>query len=94
MPTAFEDGSDGITFIVEDVTTRKKYEEMLRISEARYRGLVQSSGEAIIGNDPAGNIISWNPAAERLWGYRESEVLGRPLNILVPSAGQKDLQVS
>ena len=63
VPTAFEDGSDGITFIVEDVTTRKKYEEMLRISEARYRGLVQSSGEAIIGNDPVGNIISLEPCS-------------------------------
>jgi PAS domain-containing protein len=54
VPTAFEDGSDGLTFIAEDITPRKKYEEMLRISEARYRGLVQSSGEAIIGMIPTG----------------------------------------
>jgi PAS domain S-box-containing protein len=91
VPTAFEDGSDGLTFIVEDITTRKKYEEMLRISEARYRGLVQSSGEAIIGIDPEGNIISWNPAAERLWGYREGEALGRPMTILVPAGSLEDL---
>ena len=91
VPTAFEDGSDGLTIIVEDITTRKKYEEMIRISEARYRGLVQSSGEAIIGNDPDGNIISWNPAAERLCGYREEEVLGRPMSILVPAGSLDDL---
>jgi len=91
VPTAFEDGSDGLTFIVEDITTRKKYEEMLRISEARYRGLVQSSGEAIIGNDAGGNIISWNPAAERLCGYPEGEVLGRPMTILVPAGSGEDL---
>jgi PAS domain S-box-containing protein len=91
VPTVFEDGSDGLTFIVEDITTRKKYEEMIRISEARYRGLVQSSGEAIIGNDPDGNIISWNPAAERLCGYREEEVLGRPMSILVPADSLDDL---
>ena len=91
VPTAFEDGSDGLTFIVEDITTRKKYEEMLRISEARYRGLVQSSGEAIIGNDAGGNIISWNPAAERLCGYPEGEVLGRPMNLLVPAGSGEDL---
>jgi PAS domain S-box-containing protein len=91
VPTAFEDGGDGLTFIVEDITTRKRYEEMLRISEARYRGLVQSSGEAIIGNDPEGNIISWNPAAERLCGYREEEVLGKPMSVLVPAASQDDL---
>jgi PAS domain S-box-containing protein len=91
VPTAFEDGSDGLTFIVEDITTRKKYEEMLRISEARYRGLIQSSGEAIIGNDPGGNIISWNPAAERLCGYKEGEVIGKPMNLLVPAGSQGDL---
>jgi len=91
VPTAFEDGSEGLTFIVEDITTRKKYEEMLRISEARYRGLVQSSGEAIIGNDPDGNIISWNPAAERLCGYKEQEILNRQMSILVPAASEGDL---
>ena len=84
VPTAFEDGSDGSTFIAEDITSRKKYEERLRLSEARYRGLVQSSGEAIIGNDPDGNIISWNPAAERLYGYSEAEVLNKPFNMLIP----------
>jgi PAS domain S-box-containing protein len=91
VPTAFEDGSDGLTFIVEDITSRKKYEEMLRISEARYRGLVQSSGEAIIGNDPDGNIVSWNPAAERLFGYREEEVRGKPMDIVVPAGSQESL---
>ena len=90
VPTAFEDGSDGLTFIVEDVTTQKKYEEMLRISEARYRGLVQSSGEAIIGSDPAGIVISWNPAAERLCGYKEGEIIGKPLSLLVPTGGKEN----
>jgi PAS domain S-box-containing protein len=91
VPTVFEDGSDGLTFIVEDITTQKRYEEMLRISEARYRGLVQSSGEAIIGNSPDGSILSWNPAAERLCGYRESEVVGKPMSMLVPAGCQTEL---
>jgi PAS domain S-box-containing protein len=91
VPTAFEDGSDGLTFIVEDITSRKKYEERLRISEAQYRGLVQSSGEAIIGNDTDGNIISWNPAAERLCRYREVEILGKPMSLLVPAGCKEDL---
>jgi PAS domain S-box-containing protein len=91
VPTVFEDGSDGITFIVEDITSRKKYEEMIRISEARYRGLVQSSGEAIIGNGPEGEVISWNPAAERLCGYKEEEIIGKPISILVPAESRQDL---
>lgn len=91
VPTVFEDGSDGLTFIVEDITTRKKYEEMLRISEARYRGLIQSSGEAIIGISPDGSVISWNPAAERLCGYNEAEAVGKPVCLLVPADSQAEL---
>jgi PAS domain S-box-containing protein len=83
VPTAFEDGSEGFTFIAEDVTSRKKYDEMLRISEARYRGLVQSIGEAIVGISPEGIVASWNPAAERLYGYRETEILSKPVAILL-----------
>ena len=91
VPTAFEDGSDGFTFIAEDVTSRKKYEEMLQISEARYRGLVQSIGEAIIGSSPEGTIISWNPAAERLFGFREAEVLSSPITALLTGNSQNEL---
>jgi PAS domain S-box-containing protein len=90
--TAFEDGSEGFTFIIEDITTRKRYEQMLEISEARYRGLVQSSGEAIIGNNPEGGIVSWNPAAEQLFGYTESEVLGKPIHTMIASGGRQDLE--
>jgi PAS domain S-box-containing protein len=91
VPTAFEDGTDGITLIIEDVTAQKKYHQMLEISEARYRGLVQSSGEAIIGMTATGRIASWNPAATRLYGYEEPEVLMEPLQKLVPESGRKDL---
>jgi len=93
VPTAFEDGSDGFTFIAEDVTSRKKYEEMLRISEARYRGLVQSIGEAIIGTAPDGSITSWNPAAERLYGLKEAEVLSKQITELLSGKSRNELSV-
>lgn len=91
VPTAFEDGSDGFTFIAEDVTSRKRYEEMLRISEARYRGIVQSIGEAIIGSTPEGTITSWNPAAERLYGFTGGEVLSKPITDLLTGRSQEEL---
>jgi PAS domain S-box-containing protein len=92
VPSAFEDGSDGFTFIAEDVTAGKKYEEMLRISEARYRGLVQSIGEAIIGSSPEGLIMSWNPAAERLYGFTDGEVLSKPITDLLTGTSQDELK--
>jgi len=91
VPTAFEDGSDGFTFIAEDVTGRKKYEEMLRISEARYRGIVQSIGEAIIGSSPEGLITSWNKAAERLYGFTDGEILSKPITDLLSGSSRDDL---
>ena len=91
VPTAFEDGTQGFTFIIEDITTQKKYQEMLEINEAKYRGLVRSSGEAIIGTTPEGRIVSWNPAAERLYGFTEGEVNGKPLTMLTEEALYRDV---
>lgn len=46
--------------------------------------LVRSSNDAIYSKDPQARITSWNPAAERLYGYAADEVLGQPISILVP----------
>jgi PAS domain S-box-containing protein len=93
VPTVFENGSEGFTYIIEDTTTQKKYQEMLEISEAKYRGLVQSSGEAIIGMTIDGGLVSWNPAAELLFGYTEEEILKKPVHILVPPDLQGVLEI-
>jgi PAS domain S-box-containing protein len=93
VPTVFENGSEGYTYIIEDTTTQKKFQDMLEISEAKYRGLVQSSGEAIIGMTINGGLVSWNPAAELLFGYTEDEILKKPVHILVPPDLQGVLEV-
>ena len=84
VPTVFENGSEGFTYIIEDTTNQKKYQQMLELSEAKYRGLVQSSGEAIIGMTSDGGLVSWNPAATNLFGYSEEEILKKPIHLLVP----------
>ena len=47
---------------------------------------MKSSSDAIITAALSGSIESWNPAAERIFGYKASEALGKPLSMLSPRA--------
>lgn len=46
--------------------------------------LVEAAGDAIVAADPEGNIVLWNPAAERIFGFSRSEALGRSLDLIIP----------
>lgn len=48
--------------------------------------IIEWSNDAIIGTDDRDVITSWNPAAERLFGFTASEAVGRPFEMLVPPA--------
>jgi PAS domain S-box-containing protein len=50
---------------------------------------VQAAGDAIIAADEDGLIIFWNPAAERIFGYTESEALGHSLDLIIPERFRK-----
>jgi PAS domain S-box-containing protein len=60
-------------------------EQALQASEARFRTLVESATDAIVLTDHGGHNISWNQAAERLFGYSKQDALGRPVTILIPA---------
>ena len=46
--------------------------------------VVQSAEDAIVSVDLNGAILTWNPAAERLFGYSAAEVRGRPIDVIIP----------
>jgi PAS domain S-box-containing protein len=70
---------------VKDLAVKvERAENALNESEERFRAVAQSANDAIILADEAGNIISWNKAAERFFNYAEEEVLGRPLTFIMP----------
>jgi diguanylate cyclase (GGDEF)-like protein/PAS domain S-box-containing protein len=58
--------------------------DALRQSESRLRSVADSANDAIIAADAEGRILSWNPGAERMFGYREDELLGGSLSLLMP----------
>jgi len=72
-----------VTAAIRDVTDRKK-------AEAKFRGLLEAAPDAIVGVDPAGRITLVNAATERLFGYRREELIGQPVEILVPDAVRAD----
>ena len=63
--------------IARDVTERRRSEEQLRASEARFRSLVETAPSAIIGLGENGQIVEFNPEAERVLGYKREEIVGK-----------------
>jgi PAS domain S-box-containing protein len=78
LQTAFEDGNQGITLIVEDISAQVMYQEMLEINEARYRGIVEDQTEFITRFLPDGKLIFVNDAYARYLGKNKEELLGGP----------------
>ncbi|HKQ51155.1 MAG TPA: PAS domain S-box protein [Pyrinomonadaceae bacterium] len=66
--------------ITRDVTERKQAEGRL----LQMAAIVENSDDAIISKDLDGMILSWNPGAERLYGYTAREAVGQPVTMLIP----------
>jgi PAS domain S-box-containing protein len=68
-----------------DVSEAKWAERALRISEAKFAGIVSIASDAIISIDESQAIIHFNRGAETIFGWRADEVLGEPLDLLLPT---------
>lgn len=68
-----------------DITNRNKSEKALQEGEAKLRAIVETAVDGIITIDEQGIIESFNQAAERLFGFIEDELIGKNINILMPS---------
>ena len=79
----------GLLGVARDISGRRRADEV----SSRYRALVESSQDAVIGLSLDASIESWNAGAERLYGYRAEEVIGRPFSMLVPPEGQNEVQI-
>ena len=71
---------------VEIALHKSRLDRRLHESESRYRATVQSAHDAVITADAQSRIAGWSPAATRLFGYDEAEMLGQPVTRLMPLA--------
>ena len=54
--------------------------------------IVESTDDAIVGKTPEGIITSWNPAAERMYGYTAQDVVGKHISILLPPDRPREME--
>jgi PAS domain S-box-containing protein len=71
---------------VEDITEIKAAEEEL----FQHAAIVESSEDAIISKNLDGVVLTWNAAAQHIFGYTGAEVVGRPLTFLAPPERQHE----
>ncbi len=81
-------GLVGLIGVSADISERRSVEWQLR----RLSDIVESSGDAVLSKTPEGVIITWNPAAERLYGYTAAEAVGRHVSMIVPDDRLDELE--
>jgi PAS domain S-box-containing protein len=70
----------GVVLVFRDIAERRRAEK----AKATLAAIIESSDDAIVSKDLNGRIMTWNAGAERLFGYREQEVIGRPITLIIP----------
>ena len=88
-PTPLRDASGrliGAVNMLVDLTEAKRAEH----AGQRLSAIVESSDDAIVGKDLNGIVSSWNGGAERLFGYRAEEVIGKSVTLLIPPGSDNE----
>ena len=80
----------GAATIARDVTEQRQALETAQ----RMAAIVESSADAIIGETLQGIITSWNPAAARMFGYSGEEIVGKPVDLLIPQEREGDAEAA
>lgn len=76
--------ASGVTVFLQDITDRKLAEDALRVSEAKFAGIVDISADAIISIDADQRIVHFNKGAEEIFGWKAAEMIGQGLDRLIP----------
>jgi PAS domain S-box-containing protein len=74
----------------EDITEQKHAQAKLQQSEARYRVLIETASDAVVSVDESGTIQFANPSTMRIFGYDPTELIGKPVTVLMPEFMRKE----
>lgn len=77
--------------VMDDITEKVQLSEKARMAERHLASVVESANDLVISTDAEGRITSWNPAAERISGYRIGEVRGQLLAELCETVRRNDM---
>jgi len=78
----------GASKIARDITAQKQSEQEKRaasLTRTRLAAIVEGSEDAIVGKDLQGIVTSWNPGAERIFGYTAAEMIGQSIMRIIPA---------
>ena len=75
---------DELRLAIKRILRNQETQKALRDSEARFRAVIETAVDAIVMIDATGTITDFNPAAEKLFGYRADEAIGRNVRMLMP----------
>lgn len=78
----------------QQARTMQALAENYRLSELHMRAIVDNTGDAILTFDEKGAIGTYNPAAERIFGYRPAEIVGKDIALLLPLLGATTRQTT
>src|SRR5689334_13331820 len=62
----------------------------LQVVQARLAAIVESSDDAIVSKTLEGIIVTWNRGAQRIFGWSAEEVIGKPINVIIPPDRQDE----
>ncbi|MGA9088047.1 MAG: PAS domain S-box protein [Bradyrhizobium sp.] len=74
----------GFAKVTSDISERRRAEQVIREGGARINALIETIVDGVILSDKVGNIQTFNPACQKLFGYRMDEVAGKNVKMLMP----------
>lgn len=88
-----KDRTQKISDILEELKEEIKQKDAAKAESEKMAAILKSANDAIIGKTLDGIITSWNPAAQKLYGYHKSEIIGEPITTIVPAERVGEIDV-